>query len=53
MPLEKKKLARLLKKPLPADVERELFEYDPCFLRNLGSMSLSTPVGVLQRWYTS
>lgn len=38
---EKKKLARLLKKPLPADVERELFEYDPCFLRNLGSMSLN------------
>ncbi|KAF9562868.1 SET domain-containing protein [Agrocybe pediades] len=39
-PLEQKKLEKLSKKPLPADVERELFEYEG-FLRGLGRMSLN------------
>lgn len=38
---EKKKLARVLKKPIPQEVLDELFEYD-AFLRGLGRMSLST-----------
>jgi len=37
---EKKKLSRILKKPLPESISRELFEYD-AFLRGLGRMSLS------------
>ncbi|TCD61798.1 SET domain-containing protein 5 [Steccherinum ochraceum] len=37
---DNKKLARLLKKPLPEDVADELFGYD-AFLRNLGRMSLN------------
>lgn len=40
-PLEKKKLARIVKKPLNAEIDNELFEYDPGFLRGLGRMSLS------------
>ena len=36
----KKKLAKLLKKPLSADIAAELFDYD-AFLRGLGRMSLS------------
>ncbi|KAL0579071.1 hypothetical protein V5O48_002913 [Marasmius crinis-equi] len=37
---EQKKLAKLYKKPLRAEVERELFEYEG-FLRGLGRMSLN------------
>jgi hypothetical protein len=37
---EQKKLARLLKKPLELEIEKELFEYGG-FLRGLGRMSLS------------
>ncbi|KAI8996255.1 SET domain-containing protein [Trametes punicea] len=37
---EKKRLARLLKKPLRADVAEALFDYD-AFLRGLGRMSLN------------
>ena len=38
---EQKKLAKLLKKPLPADVEHDLFDYSQGFLRRLGMMGLS------------
>ena len=38
---EQKKLAKLLKKPLPADVEQDLFDYSLGFLRRLGMVSLS------------
>ena len=38
---EQKKLAKLLKKPLPADVEYDLFDYSLGFLRRLGMVSLS------------
>lgn len=38
---EKKKLVRLLKTPLPEDIDTELFSYD-AFLRSLGRMSLSS-----------
>ena len=38
---EQKKLAKLLKKPLPADVEHDLFDYSLGFLRTLGMVSLS------------
>ena len=38
---EKKKLAKLLKIPLPADVEHDLFDYAQGFLRGLGMVSLS------------
>ena len=37
---DKKKLARLLKKPLDPEIEKDLFDYD-AFLRGLGRMSLS------------
>lgn len=37
---EQKKLARILKKSVPASMHKELFEYDT-FLRGLGRMSLS------------
>jgi hypothetical protein len=37
---DKKKLARILKKPIPAHVTSALFDYDN-FLRGLGRMSLS------------
>lgn len=37
---EQKKLARILKKPVPETLQRYLFEYD-AFLRGLGRMSLS------------
>ena len=40
-PADQKRLAKLLKEPLPVDIERDLFEYEPGFLRNLGKMSLS------------
>ncbi|KAF8999845.1 hypothetical protein BDQ17DRAFT_1360508 [Cyathus striatus] len=40
-PVHKKKLARILKKPLRPDVEKELFDYDAGFLRGLGKMSLN------------
>ena len=36
----KKKLARLIKKPLPKDIAEELFGYEG-FLRGLGRVSLS------------
>ncbi|TDL15542.1 hypothetical protein BD410DRAFT_778000 [Rickenella mellea] len=39
-PQHQKKLARILKTPLPDDIAKELFEYD-AFLRCLGSMSLN------------
>ena len=39
---EKKRLAKLLKKPLRQDVSDLLFDYD-AFLRGLGRMSLSKP----------
>lgn len=38
---EKRKLARLLKKPLRQNIIDELFNYD-AFLRGLGRMSLSS-----------
>ena len=38
---EQKKLAKLLKRPLPADVEHDLFDYSLGFLRRLGMVSLS------------
>ena len=38
---EQKKLAKLLKKPLPADIEHDLFDYSLGFLRGLGMVSLS------------
>ena len=38
---EKKRLAKLLKKPPPKDVSDALFDYE-AFLRGLGRMSLST-----------
>jgi hypothetical protein len=37
---DQKKLARILKKPLNPDVEKDLFDYDS-FLRGLGRMSLN------------
>jgi hypothetical protein len=37
---EQKKLARILKKPIPESIEKDLFEYD-AFLHGLGRMSLS------------
>lgn len=37
---EQKKLARILKKPVPESIEKDLFEYD-AFLHGLGRMSLS------------
>ncbi|RXW15364.1 hypothetical protein EST38_g10490 [Candolleomyces aberdarensis] len=40
-PADQKKLAKLLKKPLPLEVDQEFFEYDPGFLKNLGKMSLN------------
>jgi hypothetical protein len=40
-PADQKKLTGLLKKSLPAEIERDLFDYEPGFLRNLGKMSLS------------
>ena len=40
---EKKRLARLLKKPLPKEVSDTLFDYD-AFLRGLGRMSLSESI---------
>jgi len=41
-PQESKKLAKLLKKPLPEDIEHALLDYEDGFLRGLGRMSLST-----------
>ncbi|KAJ6578825.1 hypothetical protein DFH09DRAFT_1148416 [Mycena vulgaris] len=38
---EEKKVAAVLRKPLPADVEAALFDYDAGFLRGLGRMSLN------------
>lgn len=43
---DQKKLARILKKPLNPDVEKDLFDYDS-FLRGLGRMSLSMPPSCL------
>lgn len=43
---EQKKLARILKKPLNPEIEKELFEYD-AFLRGLGRMSLSISISSL------
>lgn len=39
-PDEQKRLAKMLKKPVPESIQRELFEFD-AFLRGLGRMSLS------------
>ncbi|KAJ6556895.1 hypothetical protein B0H10DRAFT_2121899, partial [Mycena sp. CBHHK59/15] len=38
---EEKKVAAILKKTLPADIETALFDYDKGFLRGLGRMSLN------------
>jgi len=40
-PQDQKKLARILKKPLPVAIERSLFDYEAGFLRGLGKMSLN------------
>jgi hypothetical protein len=40
-PQDQKKLAKILKRPLPEDVDHELFDYDAGFLRGLGRMSLN------------
>ncbi|RDB23340.1 putative protein lysine methyltransferase SET5 [Hypsizygus marmoreus] len=40
-PEEQTKLAKILKKPITPEIARELFEYDPGFLRGLGRMSLN------------
>jgi len=42
--LEKKRLAKLLKKPLPHDVDHALFDYEDGFLNMLGKMNLSKPL---------
>ncbi|KAF8440011.1 hypothetical protein L210DRAFT_3645933 [Boletus edulis BED1] len=39
-PGDQKKLAKVLKKPVPESIQRDLFEYD-AFLRGLGRMSLN------------
>ncbi|KAJ7042933.1 hypothetical protein C8F04DRAFT_57524 [Mycena alexandri] len=39
--VEEKKIATILRKPLPAEVEKALFDYDTGFLRGLGRMSLN------------
>lgn len=39
---DKKKLAKILRRPAPDEVAAELFSYDG-FLRGLGRMSLSAP----------
>lgn len=41
-PADQKKLAKILRKPLPEHTSKELFEYEG-FLRGLGKMNLSTP----------
>ena len=38
---DKKKLGRILKKPLNPQIEKALFDYEDGFLRGLGRMSLS------------
>ena len=43
---EKKRLAKLLKKPLPQDISDMFFDYD-AFLRGLGRMSLSTSLALI------
>ncbi|KAF9529087.1 hypothetical protein CPB83DRAFT_853201 [Crepidotus variabilis] len=40
-PLEQKKLAKLLKKPLPENVDTGLFDYEVGFLQMLGKMNLN------------
>ncbi|KXN83197.1 putative lysine methyltransferase SET5 [Leucoagaricus sp. SymC.cos] len=40
-PLDVKKLAKILKKPLPKNLQTALFDYDTGFLRGLGRMSLN------------
>lgn len=40
-PTDKKKLGKLLKKPLGAELSKELFDYEAGFLKGLGRMSLS------------
>ncbi|KAH6909592.1 hypothetical protein BKA70DRAFT_1371651 [Coprinopsis sp. MPI-PUGE-AT-0042] len=39
--IEQKKLAKILKKPLPQEVDDDLFAYESGFLQNLGKMSLN------------
>ncbi|TFK36548.1 hypothetical protein BDQ12DRAFT_609724 [Crucibulum laeve] len=39
--VEQKKLARILKKPIKPEMDKELFDYDAGFLRGLGRMSLN------------
>ncbi|KAJ7630062.1 hypothetical protein DFH06DRAFT_1005634 [Mycena polygramma] len=41
LPDEEKKVAAILRKPLPAEIEKALFDYDTGFLRGLGRMSLN------------
>ncbi|KAF5329350.1 hypothetical protein D9619_008932 [Psilocybe cf. subviscida] len=40
-PPDQKRLAKLLKRPLPLDVQHDLLEYETGFLRGLGRMSLN------------
>lgn len=44
--LEKKRLARLIKKTLPPDVDHALFDYEQGFLKMLGKMNLSWVVKI-------
>ncbi|KAF9481594.1 SET domain-containing protein [Pholiota conissans] len=41
LPQDQKKLAKILKRPLREDIDRELFDYEAGFLRMLGRMSLN------------
>ncbi|KAJ7835947.1 hypothetical protein B0H14DRAFT_3109925 [Mycena olivaceomarginata] len=41
LPSEEKKVVTILRKPLPAEIEAALFDYDKGFLRGLGRMSLN------------
>lgn len=40
-PGDEKKLQKLLKKPIPPELVREIFDYDPGFMKALGRMSLN------------
>ncbi|KAJ7658862.1 hypothetical protein DFH06DRAFT_1327414 [Mycena polygramma] len=41
LPDEERKVAAILRKPLPAEIEKALFDYDTGFLYGLGRMSLN------------
>ena len=38
----KKRLKKIIRKPLTPELEKELFDYDTAFLKGLGRMVLST-----------